>query len=120
MYQHQQPENGFGATGRTASQRAWQRLRRGSRKPRAPSSVDLVMRRSKSPPNTSVEEKDSNTWWECSNFLLHSAWNCGLKLGTECVSSSIVTSNNTLSGTFTRSYRRRWWSEFSDNFLKLL
>lgn len=116
MYQHQQPENGFGAIGRTASQRAWQRLRRGSRKPRAPSSVDLVMRRSKSPPTTSVEEKESNTWWECSNFLLHSAWICG----TERVLSSIWTSNSTLSGTFTRNYRRRWWSEISDNFLKLL
>lgn len=87
-----QPENGFGANGRAASQRAWQRLRRGSRKPRAPSSVDLVMRRSKSP-TTSAEEKDSNTWWECSSVLFHSAWICGLKLGTESVLSSTVTSN---------------------------
>ena len=77
VYQHQQPENGLGANGRTASQRAWQRLRRGSKKPRAPSSVDLVMRRSKSPPTTSGEEKDSNTWWECSNVLFHSPWICG-------------------------------------------
>jgi hypothetical protein len=47
------------------SQRAWQRLHRSSRKLRAPSSVDLVMRRSKSPPTTSGEEKDSKTWSEC-------------------------------------------------------
>ena len=109
VYQHQQPENGCGATGRTASQRAWQRLRRSSRKPRAPSSVDLVMRRSKTPPTTSVEEKDSSTWWECSNVLFHSAWIWGLKLGTECILSSIVTSNGTLPGIVTRRYRRRWW-----------
>jgi len=75
-----QPENGLGANGRAASQRAWHRLRRGSRKPRAPSSVDLVMRRSKSP-TTSTEEKESKTWWECSGVLFHSAWICGLKLG---------------------------------------
>jgi hypothetical protein len=74
VYQHQQPENGFGATGRSASQRAWQRLHRGPKKPRAPSSIDLVMRRSKSPTTTSGEEKDSNTWWECPNVLFHFAW----------------------------------------------
>lgn len=73
----QQPGNGVGGTGRSVSQRAWQRLQRGSRKPRAPSSVDLVMRRSKSPPTTSGEEKDSKTWSECLHNSCHSLSICG-------------------------------------------